>query len=86
MPEVNIELPEDVERKMKAFPEVDWSKKAEEAITEELKRHLLLKLADETFKNSELSEEDVLKLGKEAKESMHKKFKKEHPERYEDEE
>lgn len=82
MPKVVVTISEDIKRKMKQFPDVNWDEKIEEAISKELQRQLLGKLADKMFKDSALTEEDALELGKDVKRSLHKQFKKEHPEKY----
>ena len=82
MGEIVVKVPEDIKHKMDIFPKVDWSKKLEEVVSQELKRQLLLRLADKAFERSELTEEDALRLGEEVKESLHNRFKKEHPEEY----
>lgn len=82
MAEVTIAIPEDVKHKMELLPEVDWSRKLEEAVAQELKRQLLLMLADKAFERSELREEDALLLGEKVKASVHNRFRNEHPEEY----
>ena len=62
MGEITIKIPERVKRE---FPEVEWSKVAERAVREEFRKLASIKLFDELFKHSELTDEDCLKLGKE---------------------
>ena len=62
MGEITIKIPERVKQE---FPEVKWSKVAERAVLEEFRKLASIKLFDELFKHSELTDEDCLKLGKE---------------------
>jgi hypothetical protein len=62
MAEVMIKIPERVKQE---FPEVEWSKVAERAVLEEFRKLASIKLFNELFKHSELTDEDCLKLGKE---------------------
>ena len=62
MGEITIKIPERVKQE---FPEVEWSKVAERAVLEEFRKLATIKLFDELFKHSELTDEDCLKLGKE---------------------
>jgi putative heme degradation protein len=58
--ELKIKIPERVKQE---FPEVEWSKVAERAVREEFRKLASIKLFDELFKHSELTDEDCLKLG-----------------------
>ncbi len=82
MAEIVINVPEDIKRKMESFPEVNWSQKLQEIISEELKRQMLISTANKVFSRSELNEKDALELGEKVKDALHKRFKKEHPEEY----
>ena len=61
MEELTIKIPERVKQE---FPEIKWSKVAESAVREEFRKLASIKLFDELFKHSELTDEDCLKLGK----------------------
>lgn len=74
MPNLTLSVPEDLKRKMDSLPEMNWSETMREFLFEKVKRALLLKRLDKMLENSELTEEDCIRLGREAKKSMHKKF------------
>ena len=61
----NITLHRELRHKISEFPEVDWSKIAERAVLEEFRKLASIKLFDELFKHSELTDEDCLRLGRE---------------------
>jgi len=60
--ELKIWIPERVKQE---FPDVEWSKVAERAVLEEFRKLASIKLFDELFKHSELTDEDCLRLGRE---------------------
>ena len=62
MAELRVRIPERVKHE---FPEVEWSQVAERAVLEEFKKLAAIKLFDDLFKRSELSDEDCLALGRE---------------------
>jgi len=62
MAELTIKIPEKIKQE---FPQVEWSKVAERAVLEEFRKLASIKLFDELFKHSELTDEDCLKLGRE---------------------
>ena len=74
MEELTIKIPERVRQE---FPEVEWSKVAERAVLEEFRKLATIKLFDELFKNSEITDEDCLKLGKEVNRSVRLRIEKE---------
>ena len=74
MEELTIKIPERVKQE---FPEVEWSKVAERAVLEEFRKLATIKLFDELFKNSEITNEDCLKLGKEVNRSVRLRIEKE---------
>jgi hypothetical protein len=60
-------------RKLKMLYIIKWSKAAERAVCEEFRKLAsikLIKLFDELFKHSELTDEDCLKLGKEVNKAV----------------
>ena len=65
--ELKIKIPERVKQD---FLEVKWSKVAERAVREEFRKLASIKLFDELFKHSELTDEDCLKLGKEVNKAV----------------
>jgi len=64
-----ITLPEELKHRMERFPEVNWSAVARNAISERLQRLALIGVFDNLLENSELSEEDALRLSEEVKEA-----------------
>ncbi len=74
MGELTIKIPERVTQE---FPEVEWSKVAERAVLEEFRKLASIKLFDELFKHSELTDEDCLKLGKEVNRAVRLRIEKE---------
>jgi len=74
MGELIIKIPERVRQE---FPEVEWSKVAERAVLEEFRKLVSIKLFNELFKHSELTDEDCLKLGKEVNKAVRLRVEKE---------
>lgn len=72
MVSVTLSVPEDLKRKMDEFPEINWSEVARGAIREKVRRLEFLKhFASE----SELTEENSLRLGSEVSKAIAKRFK-----------
>jgi len=74
MEELTIKIPERVKQE---FPKVEWSKVAERAVLEEFRKLASIKLFNELFKHSELTDEDCLKLGKEVNRAVRLRIEKE---------
>ena len=72
--ELKIRIPERVKQE---FPEVKWSKVAERAVLEEFRKLASIKLFDELFKHSELTDEDCLRLGREVNRAVRLRIEKE---------
>ena len=77
MPNITLSIPDDLKKEMDSIPEFNWSEIVRNFLSERVKRVLLLKKLDKMLENSELTEEDCIRLGREAKKSMHKRFLKE---------
>mgnify|MGYP001559423076 CR=1 FL=1 len=77
MPNLTLSIPKELKSEMDELPELNWSEIVRELLSEKVKRALLLKKLDKMLENSELTEEDCIRMGREAKKSMHKKFLKE---------
>ena len=77
MPNLTLSIPTELKSEMDELPELNWSEIVRELLSEKVKRALLLKKLDKMLEKSELTEEDCIRMGREAKESMHKKFLKE---------
>lgn len=75
MPNITLSIPEELKSKINSLPELNWSEIVREFLSEKVKRYLLLKKLDKMLENSELTEEDCLKLGEKAKTGMLKRYK-----------
>ena len=62
-------MPEELKHRIERFPQVNWSAVARDAISERLQRLALIGVFDDLMRNSELSEDDALRLGEEVKEA-----------------
>ena len=72
MVNVTLSISEDVKMEMEMFPEINWSEIARAAIK---KRIMILKKIKEFSRDSELTEEDAIEIGRKVKESLTKKQK-----------
>jgi len=77
MPNLTLSVPEDLKHNLDSFPEINWSESVRRFLSEKVKRAQLLKKLDKLLENSELTEEDCLKLGDKIKEGVWKRYKKE---------
>ncbi len=75
MPNLTIAIPNELKNKMDKLPELNWSEVIRGFLSEKIKRAMVLKKLDSMLENSELTEEQCLKLGEKAKKSMLKKYK-----------
>ena len=82
MPNLTIAIPAELKKEIDELPEMNWSEILRGMLTERVKRLILLKKLDKMLENSELTEEDTIRLGRTVKKSMHERLKKEHPEWY----
>jgi len=74
MPNITITIPDELKKDMERLPELNWSETVREFLADKVKRALLLKKLDKLLENSELTEEDCLCMGREAKKRMSKRF------------
>ncbi len=72
MVSVTLSVPEDIKKEMEKFPEINWSAIARAAIQ---RRLLLLKKFKEFSKDSQLTEEDTIRLGREVNKAVVKRYK-----------
>ncbi|MDO8508141.1 MAG: hypothetical protein Q7S27_00485 [Nanoarchaeota archaeon] len=72
MGEIKIELSEELEKKLRELPHIDWSRLIAEHVQKEV--YALLRLKAIASK-SKLTEEDALKLGREINNSLHNRYK-----------
>ena len=71
MVSITLSVPKDIKHEMDQFKEINWSAVAREAIKKKIK---LLEQFREFTKDSTFSEEDALRLGKEASKKVAKRF------------
>lgn len=72
MVSITLSVPEELKHEMDSFPDINWSAVAREAIK---KRVVMLGKFKEFTKDSEFTEEDALRLGKEVTEKAAKRHK-----------
>lgn len=72
MVNITLAVTEDLKKEMDQFNEINWSAIAREAIK---KRILLLKKFGEFSKDSELTEEDAIRIGREINKKAVKKYR-----------
>lgn len=77
MPNLTLSISEELKKQLDELPELNISESVRRFLSEKAKRALLLKKLDKLLENSELTEEDCLKLGDKIKEGMWKKYKEE---------
>lgn len=77
MPNITLSIPEELKAQIDQLPELNISESVRKFLAEKVKRALLLKKLDKMLENSELTEEDCLKLGDKIKEGVWKRYKKE---------
>ena len=70
MVSLTLSVPGELKLEMDEFPEMNWSEIARQAIR---KRVELLRRMDKMFANSELTEEDTIKLGRKVNRSLAKR-------------
>jgi hypothetical protein len=68
---MTLSLPKDVYEIVKSHKEIRWSEVARRAIEDYAKK---LELLDALTANSELTEEDIMKLDKKIKKAVHKHY------------
>lgn len=72
MVSITLSVPEDLKQEMEEFPEMNWSAVARESIK---KKVMMLKKFKEFTKDSTLTEEDALRLGREVSKRAMKRHK-----------
>jgi len=71
MVSITLSVPEEMKTEMDKFQEINWSAIAREAIKNRL---IMLKKFKEFTKDSTLTEEDALRLGRDLNERLSKRF------------
>jgi len=77
MPNLTLSIPAELKEQLDALPELNFSESVRKFLSEKVKRALLLKKLDKLLENSELTEEDCLRLGDKVKEGMWQRYKEE---------
>ena len=67
MPNMTLSIPDELYKIIKKHKEIKWSEVARKAMWEYAKK---LELLDELLKNSQITEEDVIELGKKIKKDI----------------
>ena len=73
MVSLTLSIPEDLKREMEKLPEINWSVIAREAIRQ---RIMILKRIKEFSRDSELTEEDAVRIGRKINEGLAKRYNK----------
>ena len=71
MVNMTITVPKEMKNDLDLFPEINWSEVARQAFREKIED---LKFLLEYKKNSKMTEEDTIRLGKEVNRSLHKRY------------
>ena len=72
MTNMTLSIPEDLKHKMEEFKIMNWSEVAREAFE---KKIVQLKILESFSKDSELTKEDALRLGRKVNEALSKRYK-----------
>lgn len=73
MVNITLSLPNEIKKEMEKFPEINWSVIARTAIKN---RIMLLNKFKEFSRESSLTEEDAIRLGKEVNKAVSKRYSK----------
>ncbi len=71
MVNMTITIPKEMKNDLDLFPEINWSEVARQAFRSKVED---MKLLMEFKKNSTMTEEDALRLGKKVNRSLHKRY------------
>jgi len=72
MVSMTLSVPEELKKEMDKHPEMNWSAVAREAIKH---RIILLNKMDSMLKNSKLTEEDAIELGRKVNKAVAKRYR-----------
>jgi hypothetical protein len=72
MVSITLAISKEVKKEMELYPEINWSAVARAAI---LRKIQILKEMDELLKNSKLTEEDAILLGRKINKKAAKRFR-----------
>ena len=73
MPNLTIAIPEELRKKLSEFKVMNWSEVAREAFE---KKIIQLRILESFSKDSELTQEDALRLGRKVNEALSKRLSK----------
>ena len=71
MVNITLSVPEELKNKMERFRIINWSEVAREAFVEKMKQ---LEILESFSKQSELTEEDALRLGRKVNKELAKRY------------
>jgi len=71
MTNITLAVPEDIKKEMDKFPEINWSEIARASI---IKRISFLKEMNKLLKDSEMTEEDAIRLGRKVNKAIARKL------------
>ena len=77
MVSITLSVPKELKQKMDKFVWLNWSSLAREAFIKKMKQLEILEKFEKDFENSELTEEDCIRLGRKLREDIWKRHKKE---------
>jgi len=73
MTTMTLAVPSELKHKMETFPEMNWSEVARKAFKQKIKD---LEFLEKFTRDSTLTEEDALRLGRELNKNLAKRYKK----------
>lgn len=71
MPTMTLAVPDELKKKMEKFPEMNWSEIARQAIRQRVE---MLETLREFTKDSTMTEEDALELGRKVNKALAKRY------------
>lgn len=71
MPTMTLAVPDELKKKMEKFPEMNWSEVARQAIRQRVE---MLETLKEFTKDSTMTEEDALELGRKVNKALAKRY------------
>lgn len=74
MVSMTLAIPEDLKKEMDKHPEMNWSEIARQAFREKLEKDMLLEKMDKMLKNSKMTEEDAIILGRKVNKAIAKRY------------
>jgi len=77
MPNITLSVSKELKQQIDRLPELNLSESVREFLSKKVRRALLLKRLDKMLENSEMTEEDCLKLGNKVKQKAWEQLKKE---------